>query len=205
MRDYPATHRGAVCTALALLLLGLVLSACTKPYEFKGTAYPEGKVAPEFTALVSGGQPLRLSDLRGKVVLLFFGYTSCPDICPTTLTEAKQVLDELGGQAESVRFLFITVDPERDTADKLAAYTQAFHPAILGVTGDPQGLTQARADYGVVAEKQELPGSAVGYVINHTARVFLVDQAGNLRLSYGYGTPPEDILADVRHLLQSGS
>lgn len=203
MRDHTPRHHAAR-TALAVLLLSLVLSACGRPYEFKGTAYPEGKAAPEFTKLAADGQPLRLSDLRGKVVLIFFGYTSCPDVCPTTLTEAKQVLDGLGDQAADVRYLFITVDPERDTAQKLAAYTQAFHPAIVGVTGDLQGLAQARADYGVIAEKQELPGSAIGYVINHTARLFLVDTAGDLRLSYAYGTPPQDILADVRHLLQSG-
>lgn len=192
--------RGAV---LATLLLGMALAGCGAAYQFKGAAYPEGKVAADFELTSAAGQPFRLSEQKGKVVLLFFGYTSCPDICPTTLAEARQVLDGLGKDAGQVEYAFITVDPERDTPEKIAAYTATFHPAIVGLTGDPAQLAALREAYGVIAERQEQPNSATGYVVNHTARVFLVDPQGNLRLSYAFGTPPADILDDVRHLLQS--
>lgn len=186
-----------------LLILAVLVSGCGRSYELKGTPYPPGKVAADFTLMAPDGQPFRLSDHRGELVLMFFGYTSCPDICPLTLSEAKKVLEGLGPQADRVRFLFITVDPERDTPQRLAEYTALFHPAIVGLTGDPAELARVRQAYGVVADREQLSDSAVGYVINHTARMFLVDAAGNLRLSYAHGTPPADIVADLRYLLRT--
>ena len=188
---------------MTVLALSLVMAACGQSYQFKGTPYPEGQVAPDFQLTAEDGSTFRLSDERGKVVLMFFGYTSCPDICPTTLAEAKQVLDGLGQQIDQVDFLFITVDPERDTPEKLASYTDIFHPAILGLTGDPDTLATVRDGYGVTAIREETPDSALGYIVNHTARIFLVDPQGDLRLSYGFSTPPADIVADVEHLVES--
>ena len=98
-------------------------------------------------------------------------------------------------------FLFTTVDPERDTPEVLGTYVMAFHPAIVGLTGAPDELETVRQDYGIFAEKEMLEGSATSYIVNHTARVFLVDAEGRLRLSYSFGTPPEDILEDIHHLL----
>lgn len=184
-----------------LLAMVVVATGCGQPYQFKGTQYPAGKKAADFELLTAQGQPFRLSDQQGQIVLLFFGYTSCPDICPTTLSEATRVLEDLG--SSDVRFALITVDPERDTPDQLASYTANFHPAIVGLTGDPGALAAVQAEYGVVAERQDLEGSAIGYIINHTARLFLVDQQGNLRLSYAYGTPTADIESDVRQLLKA--
>jgi protein SCO1/2 len=132
---------------------------------------------------------------------MFFGYTSCPDVCPTTLAEARWVLEGLGDDADRVIFLFTTVDPERDTPEVLGTYVAAFHPAIVGLTGAPDVLAAVRQDYGIFAEKEVLEGSATDYIVNHTARLFLVDTEGRLRLSYSFGTPPEDILEDIRHLL----
>lgn len=205
MREAETPRRAAwlVLVGLLLAFAAIALTGCGQTYEFKGTAYPDGKAAQDFTLSAADGQTFRLSQHRGQVVLLFFGYTSCPDICPTTLAEAKQVLEGLGDDAGAVRFAFITVDPERDTPEKLAGYTAFFHPDIIGLTGDPAELEQVRQAYGVVAEKEQLSESAVGYIVNHTARIFLIDPEGNLRLSYGFGTPPADILADLRHLLQS--
>jgi protein SCO1/2 len=187
-----------------LLVLALAATACGQAYQWKGTPYPEGKVAADFDLVAEDGTPYRLSDHEGRVRLLFFGYTSCPDVCPTTLAEARQILTEMKpAEADQVEFLFITVDPERDTAEKLATYTDIFHPGITGLTGDPQALAQVMDEYGVIAEKEQLTSSAIGYIINHTARVFLVDPDGNLRLSYRFGTPPADILSDVQQLLRS--
>lgn len=202
----PAPLRRRPLSALLLawlLALAVLVGGCGRAYELKGTPYPPGKVAEDFTLMAPDGQPFRLSDHRGELVLMFFGYTSCPDICPLTLSDAKQVLEGLGPQAERVRFLFITVDPERDTPQRLAEYTAMFHPAIVGLTGDPTELARVRQAYGIVADREQLSGSAVGYVINHTARIFLVDAAGNLRLSYAHGTPPADIVADLRYLLRT--
>jgi len=185
---------------LVLVITGLILTACGS-YQFKGTLYPDNQPAPDFELTATNGERFRLSDQQGQIVLMFFGYTSCPDVCPMTLAEARRVLEGLGDDADKVIFLFITVDPERDTAEVLATYVTAFHPAITGLTGTPDELASVRQDYGIFAEKETLEGSAAGYVVNHTARVFLVDSDGQLRLNYAFGTPPEDILEDIRHLI----
>ena len=187
-----------------LLALVLAVTACGQAYQWKGTPYPEGKVAADFDLVAEDGAPYRLSDHEGRVRLLFFGYTSCPDVCPTTLAEARQILTDVKpADADRMEFLFVTVDPERDTVEKLATYTDLFHPGIIGLTGEPDKLAQVMDEYGVIAEKEQLTSSAVGYIMNHTARIFLVDPQGHLRLSYRFGTPPEDILSDVRQLLRS--
>ena len=188
---------------LALVLLGLLsflLVAC-QSYQFKGTSYPDPQPAPDFALTATDGQQFRLSEHRRQIVLMFFGYTSCPDVCPTTLAEAKQILKGVGSDADRVIFLFITVDPERDTPQVLANYVAAFDPAIVGLTGTSDELAAVRQAYGVFAEKEVVDASAVGYTITHTSRVFLVDTEGRLRLSYAFGTLPDDILQDVRHLL----
>jgi protein SCO1/2 len=183
-----------------IVLVTLLLAAC-QPYEFKGTLYSEPQPAPDFELTASDSSQLRLGEQRGHIVLMFFGYTSCPDVCPMTLSEARQILQDLGEDAEQVTFLFITVDPERDTPEILANYVNAFHPAIIGLTGTSDELASVWQAYGVVAEKEILESSATKYIINHTARIFLVDAEGRLKLSYSFGTPPEDILQDIRHLL----
>ncbi len=187
-------------TILALVLTSLILTAC-QSYQFKGTQYPDPQSAPDFELTATNGERFQLSDQQGKTVLMFFGYTSCPDVCPMTLAEARRVLEGLGVDADKVTFLFITVDPERDTSEVLGTYVTAFHPAIIGLTGTPSELAAVRQDYGIFAEKEVLEGSAAGYVVNHTARVFVVDAEGRLRLNYPFGTPPEDILEDIRHLI----
>jgi protein SCO1/2 len=187
----------------ALVLLGFLsflLAAC-QSYQFKGTSYPDPQPASDFALTATDGQQFRLSEHRGQIVLMFFGYTSCPDVCPTTLAEAKQILKGVGGDSDRVTFLFITVDPERDTPQVLANYVAAFDPAIVGLTGTSDELAAVRQAYGVFAEKEVVDASAVGYTITHTSRVFLVDTEGRLRLSYAFGTLPDDILQDVRHLL----
>jgi protein SCO1/2 len=197
----PKHPASSFLTLISALLAASVLMAACGSYHFKGTVYPDPQPAPDFELTTTDGGPFRLSEQRGQIVLMFFGYTSCPDVCPTTLAEANQVLKGLGDAGDRVRFLFITVDPERDTPEVLATYVTAFHPAIVGLTGSSEELAAVYQDYGIFIEKQVLNESAVGYSVNHTARVFLVDAEGRLRLSYAFGTPPEDILNDIRHLL----
>jgi protein SCO1/2 len=195
-------HREFESQALAcLVLITLLLTACGA-YQFKGSQYPDTKAAPDFQLNTADGQSFQLSQQQGKVVLVFFGYTSCPDVCPITLAQAHQILQGLGSQADKVTFLFITVDPERDTPAVLSSYTKAFDPAIVGLTGTPEELQAVYRAYGIVVEKAPPEeGSAGGYSVTHTARIFLVDSQGNLFLSYSYGTPVDDIVQDVRHLV----
>jgi protein SCO1/2 len=140
--------------------------------------------------------------MRGDIVLLFFGYTSCPDVCPTTLSEMKRVLAELGSNAGQVQVIFVTVDPERDTPQKLRDYVSIFNPAFIGLSGSMEELQEVWSDYGVYREEEQLPNSATGYLVNHTARVYLIDRDGNLRLSYSFGTPTDDFVHDLKILFK---
>jgi protein SCO1/2 len=133
--------------------------------------------------------------------VLFFGYTSCPDVCPTTLAELKQALGQLGDQAQGVEVLFVTVDPKRDTPERMQEYVNHFNPSFIGLSGSESELSKAWNDYGIFRE--EVSGtSAAGYFVNHTARVTLIDPQGNLRVSFPTNTPVEDIVHDLNLLLR---
>jgi protein SCO1 len=173
-----------------------------KPASFRGASYNEPyPTAPQIELIKSNGEMFRLSDQKGKIVLLFFGYTSCPDVCPTTLAELKQVMDGLGGKAKSVQVVFISVDPERDTPEKIQQYVEHFSKGFIGLSGSTEKLQSIWDKYGVFREKVT-SDSALGYTVNHTARTYLVDADGNLRLSYGFQTPVEDIVSDLKILLK---
>lgn len=187
---------------IILALVILVLSAC-QPYQFKGTEYLDPLPAPDFELVRADGGRLRLSHLQGRIALLFFGFTACPDVCPTTLSDARRILEGLDDASDEVAYLFITVDPERDTPEVLGKYVAIFDPDILGLTGSAEELSQVWEDYGIFVEKTPLDDSGLGYTVTHTARVFVIDGEGRLRLSYAFGTPYEDILADLRHLLET--
>lgn len=145
---------------------------------------------------------VRLSDLRGQVVVLYFGYTSCPDVCPTALAMLSAALDQLSAaEREQIAVLFISVDPERDSLEQLKRYGEYFHPDILGVTGTPEQLSRAAALYGAAYRlvKQE---SATDYVVDHTADLYLVDRQGELAGTLGHGSLPETILSALRQQLE---
>lgn len=199
----PCRHGGlpALLFLVNIMAALLILGAC-QSYEFKGTEYPDPQPAPDiFLDNVKGGT-FQLSEERGKFFLLYFGYTSCPDICPSTLATARLVFDDLGDEASQAALLFVTVDPERDTPEVMSNYVSAFHPNIIGLTGSIEALRAIFDGYGIVAEREELPESAVGYVMSHTTRMFLVDAQGRLRMSFAYGTPAEDVSQDLQRLLK---
>lgn len=184
----------AVAISLAILF--------AKPPRFNGTSYSEPyPIAPQIELTKSNGETFRLSDQKGKIVLLFFGYTSCPDVCPTTLAELNLVMGDLGNKAESVEVVFVSVDPERDTPEKIQEYVEHFNPGFVGLSGSADELQNIWTNYGVYREKAE-SDSALGYIVNHTARTYLIDADGNLRLSYGFQTPVEDIVSDLKTLLK---
>ncbi len=185
---------------VAVVLVG-AMAYMLRPYRLRGAEMIPPKPAPDFALTDAEGREFRLSDQRGRSVLLFFGYTSCPDVCPTTLAEFKRVRTLLGPQADRVRFVFISVDPERDTPEKMLAYARAFDPAFIGLSGPEEQLAKIWRDYGIVRQKEET-GSAGGYFVTHTARALAVDPAGNLRVTFPFGADPADIAADLRYLLR---
>jgi protein SCO1/2 len=188
-------------TASLALLLAIVLSACGGP-SFRGSPLDEPPSVPDVTLIDEHEQPFRLSDQQGNVVLLFFGYTSCPDVCPTTLATWRKVHQGLGSDVERVRFVFVTVDPERDTPDRLQLHVDAFNPDFVGLTGPPADLESLYQVFDVKFEKNTSSGSALGYLISHTATTFVLDPEGKWRLRETYGTAVEDLVYDIRQLLE---
>ncbi len=188
-----------------LVLIGAVMLAVLlfpKEVTFRGTLYDPALPAPEIALVRDDGSNFRLSEQRGNIVLLFFGYTSCPDVCPTTLSELRKLNTELGTNAERVKVIFITVDPERDTPEQIQKYVSIFNPAFIGLSGSVVELEPIWKSYGVYREVEQVSTSASGYLVTHTARVYLIDRDGNLRLSYSYGTPTDDILHDLKILFK---
>lgn len=190
---------------VAFLLVGAVAAGVllfSKPDAFRGTTYAEPyPVAPEIQLIRAGGTNFRLSEMRGKIVALFFGYTSCPDVCPTTMAELKQALDKVGARADQVQVLFVTVDPQRDTPEKVQEYVNHFNSDFIGLSGPEPDLAKVWSEYGVF--RQIVDGtSAAGYIVDHTARVTLIDQQGNLRVSFPFDTPVEDVVHDLNLLLE---
>lgn len=162
------------------------------------TSYAKGG---DFTLNGPDG-PLSLSDLRGKVVLIFFGYTSCPDVCPISLARIEACFSALNEQErERVRALFVTLDPERDTPDRLAKYTRYFHPNIIGLRANVEAIDAVTRQYGVNYSKEETPGSALGYSISHPTDIFLLDAKGQVVETIPHEAKSKHILARIRDLL----
>jgi protein SCO1 len=157
--------------------------------------------APDFTLRDQYGRPFRLSDRRGRVLLLFFGYTHCPDACPLTLSIWKKVRDNLGDRAKDVDFVYATIDPKRDTPERLRDHLIAFSPDFIGLSGTPEALDQVYHDYGVVHEETSVSATATGYLFNHTSITIVIDRRGRWRLGIPYGVGSNEITADVSRLL----
>jgi len=193
----------------SFLLIGVVAVGVflfSKPASFRGTMYAEPyPPAPEIELTRDNGASFKLSGMRGNIVLLFFGYTSCPDVCPTTMAELKQALEALHqNDAKQVKVLFVTVDPERDTPERVQEYVDHFNSDFIGLSGTESELADVWKDYGVFRENVE-GTSAAGYLVNHTARVTLIDRNGNLRLSYAFDTPVDSIVHDLKLVLKEKS
>jgi protein SCO1/2 len=185
----------------AWLFLGLsLLSGCGRPHTFGGTELKPAAPASEIALTDQYGKSFSLSAQRGKVVLMYFGYTACPDVCPATLGTFKSVRQQLGSAADNLRLVFITVDPDRDTPDVLRAYLGRVDPAILGLSGPRDALAAAAKAYGVhFAVNPAL--DPTGHSVEHTDRIFAVDRAGNWRVLYTADVEPSVLAADVQALL----
>jgi protein SCO1/2 len=159
---------------------------------------PPGE-APDLPLIDQDGRPFRLSRHRGKVLLLFFGYVVCPDVCPTTLLELANVRKRLGVEAKDVQVIFVSVDPERDTPQALKRYVAHFDPTFIGLTGDPETVARVAKGYGVRYGKRPTPTPG-WYFVDHTALTYVIDRAGRLLAAYPYGTSVQDFVADLKSL-----
>jgi protein SCO1/2 len=190
---------------LVIVAAAVVTFLFARNDTFLGTSYDKPyPVTTDFSLTRASGEVFRLSDQRGKVILLFFGYTSCPDVCPTTMAELKQALERLNGkQLEQVEVVYVTVDPKRDTPERVQEYVNHFNSSFIGLSGTEEELSKIWNDYGIY--RLEVPGvSAAGYGVDHTARVTMIDKNGNMRVSFSFGTPVEDIVHDLQLLLREG-
>ena len=187
--------------AIGILLVMVAWQVLAQNYTYQGSLIDPPVMAEDFELIDQHNNSFRLSDQRGKVVLIFFGYTHCPDVCPVTLSEFKQVKSQLKGLAENVEFVFVTVDPERDSPEHLSAYLRNFDPEFVGLSGEQTDLEEVWRNFGVYAARQDTD-TAAGYLVDHTARVYAIDTHGNWRLTYPYGMEIEKIYQDVRHLIR---
>jgi protein SCO1/2 len=191
---------GGIALILGLLVGWAIIGLFGTPYTYHGTVIQSPVPAGNFTLTGSGGEPVNLHDFRGQAVLLYFGYTFCPDVCPATLVELAQANEQLGDDAQKAQVIMISVDPDRDTPEKLEEYVTHFDPSFIGITGSEDEVAEVATMYGIFYEKHE--GTvATGYLIDHTASVVVIDPDGHLRLVYPFGMPAEDIAEDIRHLV----
>lgn len=190
---------------VAALLLGLaagwvIITLIGTPYTYHGTVIQSPERDSNFTLIGPEGKPLSLYDFRGQAVLLYFGYTFCPDVCPATMVELAQATEMLGDEADKSQVIMVSVDPQRDTPEKLQSYVTHFDPSFIGVTGSEDEVAAVATQYGIYYEKHE--GTvATGYLFDHTASVIVIDPDGYLRLVYPFGTPAEDIAGDLQQLI----
>jgi len=191
---------GKVLRNLLVCFFAVILTACEQklpsPFKANDVSAKYGQVTFQLTD--TKGKLRRLSDFKGKVVALFFGYTHCPDVCPTTLADMALVMEKLGKDVEKFQVLFITVDPERDTPALLAQYVPAFDPSFIALYGDVQTTAQVTKSFDVTYQKQE---GTSGYSIDHSVGTFLIDPRGKVRLLAPYAQRAEWLAADIRLLL----
>jgi protein SCO1 len=188
----------AACVAAALALAGC--HPAPQPPVFQATDITGAAFARDFRLTDHNGRVRTLADFKGKVVAIFFGYTHCPDVCPTTLSDFAAALQQLGPQAERVQLIFVTLDPQRDTPDLLKQFVPAFNPHFLGMYTDAETLRQLAKEYKVVYQKTSVK-AADDYLIDHSAGTYVYDPQGRLRLLMPYGSSPDAIARDLKTLL----
>jgi protein SCO1/2 len=190
---------------VAACALTVSIAACDKlpgkqQVAFQNTDVTGLDYAKGFSLTDHTGKPRTLADFKGKVVVVFFGYTQCPDVCPTTMAEMASVMQKLGPLADKVQVLFITLDPERDTQQLLANYVPAFDKRFIGLRGTPEQTAKTAKEFKVFYAK--VPGTDPGsYTIDHTAGSYVFDRDGRLRLFIRHGQGPDPIVHDLRQLL----
>jgi protein SCO1 len=187
---------------LAIVALLLMLTGCEPakpPFNSVDITGAQG-YGNDFRLIDHTGKARTMADFRGKVVAIFFGFTFCPDVCPTTLSDMRQVTKQLGKDADKLQVLFVTVDPKRDTAEVLAKYVPSFGATFLGLYGDDAATKQVIKDFKIVA--RVVPGlTPDSYTVDHTAGTLIFDTQGRLRLMAPYGIETDKLTADIKRLM----
>lgn len=196
----------ALLIACTLIMGGGVHVGAAEPLAteltFKAGTFEPARIAPDFELESSNGAPFKLSRHRGKVVALVFGFTHCVRICPTTLSTLAQVTTMLGADASKVQVVFVTVDPERDSATRLREFVGMFNASFLGLTGTKEQLQTVRESYGVTINREAAPDERQGYQVHHSSSIFLIDRDGKLRLFVPFGKKADSIVHDIKLLLR---
>jgi protein SCO1/2 len=192
-----------VKTLVFTLLLALVASCADAATAFKGGVFEPPRAAPEIALQASTGKPFKLSDYRGKVVVLEYGYTHCQDVCPVSLAALTQARKLLGAAAKDVQVVFITVDPVRDTAPHLRSYLAQFDPSFVGVTGTQAQVDGLLKSYGISATRRMVEGSKSDYTMHHSSYLYFIDRQGMQRSLMPFGRPAADIAHDLTLLLKN--
>ena len=190
-----------------LLILAAGLTACDPGISFVGKAQDPATAAPELAGVNWDGAPFRLQDQRGKVAVIFFGYTFCPDVCPFTLAKMQQIRSRLGDHAQDLAVVFVSVDPHRDSLEKLASYVPNFDSSFYGLRLEFDELDTVIEDWDLTVQygqPKEGPGTDSFYYVDHTGTYFLVDQQGRLRVEHPPNAKTEDLLSDLQTLLVIG-
>jgi len=183
-----------------ILLLAMLLYACSEPLNWNASDITGMMPDLDFSLIGPDGEVVESKSLQGKPVLIFFGFTSCPDVCPTTLTQLSVVMKKLGPQADDVQIALVSVDPNRDTAQVMKRYTASFGPWLLGLTGSDQALTTLRKTYGVYAAMESSDDKGA-YNVMHSAAVFAFDAKGRARLLISDVTDSDAVVADIKQLI----
>ena len=197
-------NRTTVLSTLAWIALAVLACGARagNVESLRTGAFDPPRAAPDFSLSGSNGAELTLSRSRGKVVALGFGYTSCPEVCPTTMAFLAQARRQLGTARDGFQVVYVTVDPERDTADRLRKFVTAFDPTFIGATGTAAQLAQVRSAYGIQVSKiNSAKSTGSDYLLHHSSYVYLVDRSGNLRAMMPFGVSVDDIAHDVKVLL----
>ncbi len=193
--------RVKVFISVVAVILGLAVGFYFfRPHTFHGTVIQSPEPSYNFTLTSSNGD-VSLSDYRGKLVVMYFGYTFCPDICPATLANVGQALRDLDSQADDIQVIMVSLDPERDTPEKLSDYVDQFHPSIIGITGTKEKLDEVASLYGIFYQKAE-GSDATGYLIDHTATLLVLDREGYLKLVFPFGVTSKEIADDLKYMLR---
>mgnify|MGYP001054374529 CR=1 FL=1 len=192
-----------VAFAAGLLLARLIAPSKVEPPQTeRATVFPAARAVPALDLVDQDGKPLGPDFFKGHWTLVFFGFTQCPDVCPTTLTTLAEAMKQLGPDADRVQGVFVTVDPERDTAELLKQYVPAFDPRFVGLRGDAAQTEAVAKEFRIIFQK--VPGrTPETYTVDHSAGIFLFDPAGRLRVYEGHGQPPDVLAHDLRLLLES--
>lgn len=190
---------GIVVALLGVLVAWYFILPRFRPHIFGGAVIQSSQRVPR-TELLSADGPVSMDDFEGKVVVVYFGYTFCPDVCPATLSKLASSLEILGAKAADVQVIMITVDPARDTPEALEEYVTHFHPTFIGLTGDEATINQVATLYGVVYQQAE-GSEGTGYTIDHTSTVLLVDRQGYLKLLLPFEGSAEQIASDIDYFL----